>query len=59
MVAHEAKQRGFDAYAVWPGGAADPGFEVLRLVPWRVQVTLPDLANGQTIGSSRVWHAPA
>jgi general stress protein 26 len=57
LVETEAKQRGFDAYAVWPGGAGDAGFQVLRLDPWRAQVTLQDLEHGQTIGSSRVWHA--
>ncbi|MGW0504105.1 pyridoxamine 5'-phosphate oxidase family protein [Micromonospora sp. NPDC003241] len=57
MVAAAATQRGFDPYAVWPDGPADAGFEVLQFDPWRVQITLQDLANGQTIGSSRVWHA--
>lgn len=57
LVSTEARERGFDPYAQWPEGAADPGFQVLRLVPWRVQITLQDLAHGETIGSSRVWHA--
>src|SRR5262245_23262060 len=59
IVALEAARRGFDPHTVWPAGATDPGFEVLRLDPWRIQVTLSDLARGQTIGSSRVWHATA
>ena len=59
LVAAEATARGFDPYAVWADGAADLGFQVLHLRPWRIQVTLPDLPNGQTIKTSRVWHAPA
>lgn len=59
IVAAEALARGFDPYAQWPGGVDDPGFHVLRLDPWRVQVTLQDLEHGKTIGSSRVWHATA
>lgn len=59
IVAQEAQRQGFDPHAIWPAGAADPAFEVLRLDPWRVQVTLADLEHGQTIGSSRVWHATA
>jgi hypothetical protein len=59
LVAAEARERGFDPYEVWEDGPEDPSFEVLRLDPWRVQVTLQDLARGQTIGSSRVWHATA
>jgi len=57
IVAAEAQRQGFDPYAIWAEGAADPKFEVLRLDPWRVQVTLQDLEHGETIGSSRVWHA--
>ncbi len=57
LVATEAAERGFDPYDVWKEGPADPMFEVLRLDPWRVQVTLQDLEHGKTIGSSRVWHA--
>jgi general stress protein 26 len=56
IVSAEAQRQGFDPYAIWELGADDPKFEVLRLDPWRIQVTLQDLANGQTIGSSRVWH---
>jgi hypothetical protein len=53
IVAAEAQRQGFDPYAIWAEGAADPKFEVLRLDPWRVQ----DLGHGEPIGSSRVWHA--
>lgn len=53
----KARALGFDALAAWPGGAQDPAFAVLRLDPWRVQVTLPDLDAAKTIASSRVWHA--
>jgi len=57
VAAQEAARLGFDAYAIWKEGPTDPTFEVLRLDPWRVQVTLHDLPNGKTVGSSRVWHA--
>jgi len=57
VMAAKALRLGFDPYAAWPGGWHDPTFEVLRLDPWRVQVTLPDLEAGQTIASSRIWHA--
>ena len=56
VMAPKARRLGFDPDAAWPGGPADPNFCVLRLDPWRVQVTLPDLEAGQTIASSRVWH---
>lgn len=57
VMAPKALQLGFDPYAAWPGGPDDPTFEVLRLNPWRVQITLPDLEAAQTIASSRVWRA--
>jgi uncharacterized pyridoxamine 5'-phosphate oxidase family protein len=53
----KALRLGFDPDAAWPGGPEDPTFEVLRLDPWRAQVTLPDLEAGKTVASSRVWHA--
>jgi general stress protein 26 len=53
----EALRLGFDPYEAWPGGPSDPTFEVLRLDPWRVQITLPDLQAARTVDSSRVWHA--
>jgi hypothetical protein len=57
VMAPRAIELGFDPYRAWPGGPIDPQFEVLRLDPWRIQVTLPDLGSGRTIASSRVWHA--
>lgn len=57
VMALKASRLRFDPYAAWPGGPTDPTFEVIRLDPWRVQVTLPDLEAAQTIASSRVWHA--
>lgn len=57
VMAPKALRLGFDPYTAWPGGPADPTFEVLRIDPWRVQVTLPDLDAGQTVASSRIWHA--
>jgi general stress protein 26 len=59
LIAAEAVKRSFDPYSVWTSGADDPTFEVLRFDAWRVQVTRQDLVHGKTIGSSRVWHAPA
>lgn len=56
LIEEEAAERGFDARAMWPEGARDPVFEVLELKAWRAQVTLPDMAAGQTVASSRVWH---
>lgn len=57
VMAPKALRLGFDPDIAWPGGVDDPTFEVLRLRPWRIQVTRPDLPAGQTIASSRVWHA--
>jgi hypothetical protein len=57
VMAPKALRLGFDPYAAWPGGPTDPTFEVLRLDPWRIQVTLPDLEAGRTIATSRIWHA--
>jgi general stress protein 26 len=38
---------GYDPIAFWPGGKDDPRFGVLRLVPWRIEVTsLGDLIKG-------------
>ncbi len=57
VMAPKALCLGFDPWSAWPGGHLDPTFEVVRVDPWRVQVTLPDLDSGQTIASSRIWHA--
>lgn len=57
LMAPKAIRLGFDPYEAWPGGPTDPTFEVLRLDPWRVQVTLPNLEAAETVTSSRVWHA--
>jgi hypothetical protein len=59
LTAREGARLGYDPYTVWEAGPTDPLFEVLRFDPWRVQITLQDLLGGRTIGSSRVWHAPA
>ena len=43
---------GYDPIAFWPGGKEDPRFGVLRLVPWRIEVTsLADLMKGE----GRIW----
>ncbi|RJO72531.1 pyridoxamine 5'-phosphate oxidase family protein [Nocardia panacis] len=57
VIAAEAGRKGFDPYLVWKGGIDDPNFDPLCLEPWRIQVTLQDLAHGEIIGSSRVWHS--
>ncbi|MFE2753907.1 pyridoxamine 5'-phosphate oxidase family protein [Actinosynnema sp. NPDC059335] len=43
---------GYDPIRFWPGGPADPGFAVIRLDPWRVQVV-----DGRDL-TSRIWTAP-
>lgn len=44
---------GYDPSAYWPGGPADPGFHLLRMDPWRIQVLRGgDLATGRP---SRIW----
>jgi hypothetical protein len=56
VMAPKALRLGFDPYEAWPGGPADRTFEVLRLDPWRMQVTLPNPVEARTVASSRVWH---
>ncbi|MEU5655275.1 pyridoxamine 5'-phosphate oxidase family protein [Streptomyces sp. NPDC047737] len=29
---------GYDPVRYWPGGPGDPGYHVLRIVPWRIQL---------------------
>jgi general stress protein 26 len=44
---------GYDPRPFWPGGPGDPGFHVLRLNPWRVQVLRGhELASGVP---ARIW----
>jgi general stress protein 26 len=46
---------GYDPRPYWPAGPDDPGFHVLRLDPWRVQVLRGrELAAGVP---SRIWRA--
>lgn len=56
VMAPKAIRLGYDPYAAWPGGPTDPRFAVLRLAPWRIQITLADLPAARTVASSRVWH---
>ena len=56
VMAAKAIRLGYDPYAAWPGGPTDPGFRVLCLQPWRIQITLADLPAARTVASSRVWH---
>jgi len=45
---------GYDPIAFWPRGKEDPSFGVLRLTPWRIEITsLADLVSG----TGRIWHA--
>ena len=45
---------GYDPIAFWPDGKQDPTFGVLRLTPWRIEVTsLADLVSG----SGKIWRA--
>ena len=45
---------GYDPIAFWPRGKEEPTFGVLRLTPWRIEITsLADLVSG----TGRIWHA--
>src|SRR5438046_9962466 len=45
---------GYDPIAFWPHGKQDPTFGVLKLTPWRIEVTsLADLVSG----SGAIWRA--
>ena len=45
---------GYDPIAFWPHGKQDPTFGVLKLTPWRIEVTsLADLVSG----SGKIWRA--
>lgn len=47
---------GYDPHPFWPDGPDGPGFGVLRLDPWRVQVLRgPELASGTP---PRIWRRP-
>ncbi|MEU2244918.1 pyridoxamine 5'-phosphate oxidase family protein [Streptomyces sp. NPDC018338] len=43
---------GYDPVGFWRGGPEDPGYHVLRIDPWRVQVL-----RGSDL-KSRIWTAP-
>lgn len=43
---------GYDPALFWPGGVAEPGFGVLKLTPWRVEICgLQEMMTG----TARVW----
>jgi general stress protein 26 len=47
---------GYDPAAFWPGGADEPGFGVLKLTPWRLEVwSLRAMARGEP---AQVWRQP-
>ncbi|MEV2266707.1 pyridoxamine 5'-phosphate oxidase family protein [Nonomuraea africana] len=47
---------GYDPQAYWRRGPEDPGYHLLRMDPWRIQVLRGrDLATGRP---SRIWVAP-
>jgi general stress protein 26 len=44
---------GYDPALFWPAGPEDPGYGVLRLVPWRIELwSLTDLMSGKP---PRAW----
>lgn len=44
---------GYDGSMFWPGGAADPGFGAMKLMPWRIELwSLGEMATGKP---ARVW----
>jgi general stress protein 26 len=46
---------GYDPQIIWQGGVDDPGYGLLKLTPWRIELYgLGDLATQQP---PRVWHA--
>ncbi|MEU4542566.1 hypothetical protein [Nonomuraea dietziae] len=48
---------GYDPRAYWRQGPDDPGYHLLRMDPWRIQVLRGrDLAGGRP---SRIWAAPS
>ncbi|MFI6642200.1 pyridoxamine 5'-phosphate oxidase family protein [Streptomyces sp. NPDC050504] len=43
---------GYDPARYWPGGPDDPGFHVIRIDPWRIQVVRGTDLRG------RIWQRP-
>lgn len=54
--AREPAPLGYDLGLFWKGGVDDPGYSVLRLDPWRVEVSsLGDMMTGKP---PLVWRSP-
>jgi general stress protein 26 len=46
---------GYDPAMIWQGGHDDPGYGLLKLTPWRIEIfALNDLFTGQ---QPKIWHA--
>ena len=44
---------GYDPAMFWPGGVTDPGFGLLKLAPWRLEISaIQDMMTGQP---PKVW----
>jgi general stress protein 26 len=44
---------GYDPAMFWPGGAGDPGFGLLKLTPWRLEISA--IADMMTGAQPKVW----
>jgi general stress protein 26 len=46
---------GYDPAMIWPGGPDDPAFGILKLDPWRIELSsIMEMAQGQ---APQVWHS--
>jgi general stress protein 26 len=46
---------GYDLGIIWQGGLEDPGYGLLKLTPWRIELfALNDLFTGQ---QPKIWHS--
>ena len=53
MFKNAPPQLGYDPAMIWRGGPEDPGFGVMKLTPWRIELyRIADLATGT---QSKVW----
>ncbi len=48
---------GYDPAMIWPDGADAPGFGILKLTPWRIELSsISEMSQGK---APLVWRAPA